>query len=394
MHRPLSWHLHVAVFVAGFSGALAGCGFAGGKPAVLPPQDAATGGNSGAAGTGNSGGAQNTDGGAGRGGNLGSAGSYVTGNGNDGGDGPTFGSNPDSNCGAMSRGAKMVPPDILIVQDRSLSMNQNADGSSCGTTCATTGKWAQMTAALNAVASLTDTTVNWGLKFFASGNSGCTVNNAPEVPVAPMSATAIASAIGGVTPGSNTPTRAAMDAAVAYMQTLTDPNPKYILLATDGMPNCPAAGGNAMTDDSPAAIASVAAAATAGFPTFIVGIGSTMADATLNSMATAGGVPQVGAATSFYQVNDTAQLETVLQTIVGSVASCTFNLGTAPNSFTSNMAIDVFGDGTKIPKDPTMTDGWNYIGTGDQIQVYGPTCDKILSGAIKEVTVTYQCIIN
>jgi hypothetical protein len=79
---------------------------------------------------------------------------------------------------------------------------------------------------------------------------------------------------------------------------------------------------------------------------------------------------------------------------VGSVASCTFNLGTAPNDFSSNKFIDVFGDGRKIPKDPTMTDGWNYLGSGDQIQVYGATCDAILSGAIKEVTVTYQCLIN
>jgi hypothetical protein len=387
MHRPQNRQLLVATFAA----ALAGCGFAAQTAIDLGPHDAASDGAGGGAGTGNAGGAQNA--GAGGGGAAGR--SNVAGNGGSGGNdaGPS-GSNPDSNCGTMSRGATMVPPDILIVQDRSLSMNQNADGSSCGTTCATTGKWAQMTAALEAVATMTDTTVNWGLKFFASGNSGCTVNNAPEVPVGPMSATAIAGAIGGVMPGSNTPTRAAMDAAVAYMQTLTDPNPKYILLATDGLPNCPAAGGNNMTDDSPAAIASVTAAAAAGFPTFIVGIGSTMADATLNSMAAAGGVPQTGAATSFYQVNDTAQLETVLKTIVGSVASCTFNLGMAPNSFTSNTAIDVFGDGQKIPKDLTMTDGWNYIGSGDQIQVYGPKCDAILSGMIKDVTITYQCVIN
>ena len=147
-------------------------------------------------------------------------------------------------------------------------------------------------------------------------------------------------------------------------------------------------------DDSAGAEQAVADALAAGFPTFVVGIGNTGGTTTLNQMALNGGRPQMGAATSFYQVTDTASLVAVLQTIVGSTASCTFNLGPAPNSFTSNKSIDVFGDGTKIPKDPTMTDGWYYVGNGDQIQVYGATCDAILSGAIQDVTVTYQCIIN
>jgi hypothetical protein len=362
---------HFAVITV--AAALAGCGFT--------PKAEMTGGATGAA---------NSSG-------------HITGTGNSTGAGASSGgggtpgsSNLDVNCGAVSHGAAMLPPDILIVQDKSGSMNQLADGTSCGNMCATTGKWAQMTAAIKSVTAMTDTTVNWGLKFFATSNSGCTVNNGAEVPVAPMSAGAIATAINGAAPGSSTPTRAAMDAAVAYMKTLTDMNPKYILLATDGLPNCAANGGN-NADDSPAAIASVMAAATAGFPTFVVGIGSTMADATLTSMANAGGVPQVGGATTFYQVNDTAQLETALGAILGVASSCVFNIGTAPNSSTSVNSINVFGsDGTtntQIAHD--ATNGYEYSNADHtQITLYGTACDAVTSGAYKSVSVTFICIVN
>ena len=84
-----------------------------------------------------------------------------------------------------------------------------------------------------------------------------------------------------------------------------------------------------------------------GFKTFVVGIGDTMGAATLDQMAVNGGMPQTGAATSFYQVTDTASLVAALQTILGRVGNCQFEIGAAPNSMTSNEFIDVFGDGVR-----------------------------------------------
>jgi hypothetical protein len=384
-----------AVSAAAFisAAALGGCNFAHGGALVYGGgEDAAAGGGGagGAAGAGGAGGGL-----AGKGGGSGTG--WVaggSGTATDGGDGPPSGSSsPDSNCGEMSQEAKMVPPDILIVQDKSGSMNQDASGAAC--TMAGCSKWSQTTTALNTVVAATENVVNWGLKFFATGNA-CDVAAGAEVAVGPMNATAIATAITGATPGSSTPTRAAMQAAVAYLQTLTDTNPKYILLATDGLPNC-AANGGTMGNDATAAEQAVADALTAGFPTFVVGIGNTMGNTVLNVMAMNGGKPQMvpPASTYFYQVNNTTDLVTALNAIIGSVASCTFNLGMAPNGFSSNKAIDVFGDGNKIPQDPTMTDGWSYVGGGtDQIQIFGPTCDMIMSGAIQKVAVTYRCVVN
>ena len=102
------------------------------------------------------------------------------------------------------------------------------------------------------------------------------------------------------------------------------------------------------TDDSPGAQQAVTDAFNLGFKTFVVGIGDTMGAATLDQMAINGGMPQTGAATSFYQVTDTASLVAALQAILGRVGSCQFEIGAAPNNMTSNDLIDVFGDGMPI----------------------------------------------
>ena len=325
---------------------------------------------------------------------------HLTGTGNSTGAGATSGgggspgsANKDVNCGTFMQPAQKVPPDILIVQDKSGSMNDQADGTTCNGGCGANSKWSQTTTALNMVIGMTDTTVNWGLKFFATSNTGCNVSTTAEVPVGPNNANAIMTAIGRAGPGSSTPTRVAVQNAVTIMQGVTDTNPKYLLLATDGLPTCMPGNGSTQADDSPGAIAAVAAALAAGFPTFVVGIGNTMGTATLNSMAMAGGKPQMGAATSFYQVNDTASLVAALGTILGSTATCIFNLGAPPNGMTSNSAIDVYGDNTLIKQDMTHTNGWDYSMGTSQITVYGPTCDAIKAGTIKDVLIAYICIV-
>ena len=141
------------------------------------------------------------------------------------------------------------------------------------TGCGATSKWALLTPALNQVVMETETMVNWGLKLFADASGGCGVNaNTVAVPVGAGTAAMISTVImgrtdpmGNVLNGSSTPTRRAMDAAVAYFATVTEPNPKYVLLATDGLPNCTGTGNN-QNDDTPGAIMAVANARHGGYP--------------------------------------------------------------------------------------------------------------------------------
>jgi len=76
------------------------------------------------------------------------------------------------------------------------------------------------------------------------------VNAGVEVGVGPSTAAQIQAAITGTSPGNQTPTMAAIKAAVAYFNTLNDGLPHYILLATDGEPNCDPGTSSNVTDAS------------------------------------------------------------------------------------------------------------------------------------------------
>jgi hypothetical protein len=309
------------------------------------------------------------------------------------------------NCAMVQQPLAKLPPDILIVQDASGSMNNDISDTSCGNNgCGATSKWAQMIPAINMVVSQTDTTVNWGLKFFADTDATCGVGNTVPVPIAAGNAGAIQAALagrtsanGGVSNGSRTPTRLAENAGANYMRGLTDQNPRFILLATDGLPNCAPGASDTAADDSAGAVMAVADAAAMGIPTFVVGVatgGMGTADTTLSNMANAGGYPRAGSPT-YYNVSSTAEFVSVLQTLVGMAASCTFTVPNPPNDMTDRAHIGVIVDGKELTKDTSHANGWDYTSTGmTAVQVYGSTCDAIMNGSAKSVEIVFKCIIN
>jgi hypothetical protein len=294
-------------------------------------------------------------------------------------------------CGQSNHGAMKTPGDLLLIQDKSGSMNNDfQDQNNCaGAMC----KWPTMTMALNQVIAQTQASINWGLKFFANNNT-CQVNAGVAIAPAPNNAAAIATLIGNTNPGGNTPTRAAVETGTAYMRTFNSPNPKYILLATDGQPNCnpdPNNGGNGVADDA-GAIAAVANAYAggSGIPVFVVGIGNlAMSVQTLNSMATMGGKAQPADAMGrvYFPADNQAQLIAALNTISGQVLSCNFMLDSAP-PVPSNILVRSQNN-TVIPKDPT--NGWSYGPGNLSIVINGTYCDQIKAGTITSVGTIYGC---
>jgi len=309
------------------------------------------------------------------------------------------------NCAMMQQPLAKEPPDILIIQDASGSMNNDITDTSCGNNgCGMTSKWAQMTPAINMVVSQTQGTVNWGLKFFADQDATCGVTNGVAVPIAPNNANAIATAImgrtsanGGISNGSRTPTRLAENAGAAYLRGLNDQNPRFILLATDGLPNCAPGNSDTAADDSAGAVMAVANAEAMGIPTFVVGVATTgmgTADTTLSSMANAGGYPRAGSP-SYYNVSSTAEFVNVLMTLVGVAASCTFTVPDPPNSDTDRAHIGVLVNGTELPRDTNQANGWDYTTSGmTAVEVFGPQCDAIKNGTATSVEIVFKCIIN
>jgi hypothetical protein len=306
-------------------------------------------------------------------------------------------------CGQSSVPVMPEPPDILIIQDKSGSMDEDESGTSCRNGCGATSKWTHLTTALSTVVQATDMTVNWGIKYFSDDNV-CNASAAPAVPIASLNGTKVTTSIMGTRPGGNTPTRDAITTGAAYLATLTDSNPKFLLLATDGLPNCPVgcagmqnASMSCGTTDNPnedaAAEAAIMMAAMQGYQTFVIGIGNVAtAQNTLNQFAINGGQAQTGAATSYYAATDAASLEAALNKIVGVVASCTIPLTGVPANLT-NVAVsvdDTAGNPTKVPED--ATNGWTYTDMNNTaIQLHGSYCDSVKAGTYTNVKFVYAC---
>jgi len=302
-------------------------------------------------------------------------------------------------CAEANPQTMNLPPDVLIVLDRSGSMNDDLNDQPCMAGC--TSKWTTAVTTLTSYLPTVQTTVNWGLKLFAStsgggGNSSCNVNTGTEVAPAANNAMAIINRLGMTTAGSSTPTTAAMTAAAAYLKGLNDGNPKFILLATDGIPTCGKdacaagvnTGGTANQCDDANAIAAVKTVHdTDGIPTFVLGIGTenSPGDSTLSQMAVNGGFPRNGTP-QYYPIGSADDLTQAFTSITQTVGQCFFSVTPA---LTSSQAIGgVTYDGGTIT--PDATNGYSVVGKNG-IQLNGQACDDFMAGKIKNVRVLVDC---
>jgi len=302
---------------------------------------------------------------------------------------------------------KGLPPDLLIVLDRSGSMD-NAPPAGGGT------KWTQVAGALKPTVMSLQGQIKWGLELFPSDDS-CGIGATVDVPVAALNATQMAMSIDAHQPGGSTPTRAGIDNGVKYLSGVADQNPKYILLATDGEPNC-SSGGGACTcpsgfsqngaqcclgplcipcpggipggPDGPGAIAAVDAAAKAGIGTFVVGVATdSSSESVLNDMAQAGGHARPGAQ-KYYPVANQQDLVTAINTIAGQIISCSFPLQSPP---TSPDLVEIYVNGAQVPHDPTHGNGWDFGSGNGSIQFYGAACTALQSGTGQAIQAVYEC---
>jgi hypothetical protein len=299
------------------------------------------------------------------------------------------------NCGVTTNDASAQPVDLLLILDRSGSMTwaMDKDNSTCQPTSRNCQqRWATMKTALAQVLTTSATTVKWGLKLYSTPKQQdiCGVSDGVEVPIAAGNAKQMNDAINSAqnAPDSGrTPTREAVRKGVAYLQTVTGPEPKSILLATDGQPNCVEGSADNTTSDETATREAIQVARDTGFKVYILGIGpDTMANA-LTSYAQAGGTDK------YYAAASAEELAKQFSSIVGSVASCTFTLKTAP-PVKDNVAVEFDGNKSlRAPRDTTHANGWDYATPGNYttIQLYGEWCDKLTNGTYKSAKVLFGC---
>lgn len=293
----------------------------------------------------------------------------------------------DQNCGNSASTMTPVPADLLLVMDRSGSMtNDIAKDEPCDTSTGTCAeRWATMGQAMRKVLASSSSTIHWGLKLFSTpalstglGDvpAGCVVVPEIEVPVGAGSSDAIVARMGATTLNYNTPTRAAVQAAAGYLGSLHDGRAKYILLATDGQPNCPTTGDVPTAPDLPAALEAIAAARAAGIKVYVIGVGPSAGN--LDEMARQGGTDK------FYPALSPQSLVAALDTIVGTVASCVYTMASVPPDPTN---LGVYLDKQLVPNG---ADGWTLSGS-NSVVFGGVTCDRIKAGAFTHVQVLFGC---
>jgi hypothetical protein len=306
------------------------------------------------------------------------------------------------------------PPNLYFVLDRSASMQEDS-------------KWRTIVTVVGSLIVNLGPRANVGAAVFPDPHYN---NCAPGIEVAPLrrgdapagtagpTATAFLTELGGLTANGGTPTAATLEALAPALAKL--PGKTYVILATDGGPNCNAAadcdvagcelnieqtssvcvpgssinccadsdyGSSLSCLDAEPTLAAVTAIHQSGIPVYVVGVPGSVPYATLlDELATAGGTARPSEpgyyAVSTTDVADfTAAIFSIAATITG---TCTLTLNDAPPDPDN---VNVFLDENVLPQ--AGPDGWTI--DGETVTILGQSCQQIETGAVLDVRVVAGC---
>ena len=298
------------------------------------------------------------------------------------------------------------PPEVFLVIDRSGSMLE--PGATPNMT-----KWEELTAAMQAVLQQFETQIQFGVLMYPAGDECAT--SGPQVQVGLHNQAAIWHELTNTTPNGGTPTAAALTNASHALEYIGPTgSDKFLILATDGGPNCnyflSAPCSCSLTDqaycctnhpngqcyfgqnclDDSHTVSVISDIQTGGVDTFVIGLAGTSEYVeTLNDMADAGGRPQAGPV-HYYAAEDQTALTAALTAIAGNVISCVVELDEAPDY---PDYVHIYMDGGEVPRDPN--NGWDYTdNTNTAIEFYGDACDTLKDGQDHVVTATFACVLE
>jgi hypothetical protein len=318
--------------------------------------------------------------------------------------------------------AKALKPNVMILVDKSGSMSQQIT--------ATTTRISELQSAMNAFLGSSGNIARFGLATFPTDNS-CGATSSLQVDLPAPSATddsaadaansananQINSKIQAIVPSGGTPT----NASLAYLGGLAqlnqdDDRPDFVLVLTDGVPNCNPTNANTCHDqtacrcttastcsgptcvigclDRAGVVGQVQALRGKDIKTIVVGFGTDTSSGdgpdVLNAMAEAGGFArtcpnntdaecgsnntcmQGVCQKQFYQATNAAELSAALASIGGNLIpgdACAYPLASAPSD-PSLLAVIV--NGVHYASGP---DTWSY--SAQRIEFLGALCDKL-----------------
>ena len=293
------------------------------------------------------------------------------------------------------------PAEVIFAIDRSTSMNLGLDGLPAPPP---RSRWVVLGDVLQSTLRA-EPLIEPGAKFFPefidpgpdlSPEEACRVPDVVEVPPSPGAIPRIARVFTTTQPFGGTPTVDALSVAADYLRGSRRPDvPQFIVLATDGGPNCnpppgplgscacagvpescldPTFGRVNCLDDVRAVrvITDIAV----DIPVFVVGFDDpTRPDlsAVLDQMAIAGGRARpVGSSRRFYDVRQRSDLETAFDEITASVGRCLLVTEFVP---ADGLQLQVSVGGLLIPEDDGGGDGWRWRDRdAGEIELLGEAC--------------------
>lgn len=293
---------------------------------------------------------------------------------------------PGGGCDALEAAIAPIPPNLLLVLDRSCSMTQGAGN---GMT-----KWKAAVDAIVAMTTVHAGKLRFGLSVFPDIVAPSCSQDAIVIPPGENNEAAIQAFLTSALAQNDPyfpdgPCVTNIDTAIEQASVapeLKDPTrDNYVVLLTDGAQssNCADAGGDAGTTML------LGQMFAAGLPTYVIGFGNGVDAQALTAFANAGGVPN--ATPPYYDAADPTALDMALDTIATSAIGCSFALDATPPNVDD---IAVFFDGTAVDKDPTKMDGWFYDANTNTIEFFGAACDSLKSGSVMNVDVVLGCAVE
>jgi hypothetical protein len=290
------------------------------------------------------------------------------------------------------------PPSILILLDRSGSMSL-------------AGQWGIAKQALVQITAQMDYQIRFGLMLFPHEQGLCQPSLAtPEVLLADQNAAEIEAALNDTTPlGPGTPTAMSLRNAYLYLLTEEDDSAKFVLLATDGAPNCsidPTMSCDTCVSSDPTENCTdpficlddqmtyaqvIEYHDNWGINTYVIGMGGVIAewDQVMTNIATYGGTED------YYPSNTPETIEQALQEIAAETTECIFVVdweSLEEGTSTDPTMVNLYANGEIIAFSEECTDenGWHWIDEST-IELCPGLCYDYRWGYISEIGATFGC---
>jgi hypothetical protein len=336
-------------------------------------------------------------------------------------------------CGGSSVEANFKTVNILLVIDKSGSMDDTPEGFD-------DKKWDSLKQALDGALSATAADINFGLLMYPYSDIPIPLDNcgarccevppslsAINVSIGPGTDTVpdILGQLNGTSPGGGTPTAAALSSAFDYFTVGGGSElegERYVLLATDGGPNCNPdltceadrcttnldgqcsnssanccmganLGDRCLDDES--VKTKVAELYAAGIPTFVVGIPGTEQYSTyLSAIAEVSGAVNPNGPEAYYRVDAVGGVEGLRATFESIttqlVRSCDIDLAMQP---LDSEKVNVYIDCELVPKGQDDNLSWEVDTTTPTgtIHLQGQVCARVQTEGAERVDVTFGC---